>query len=306
MEASEKGICYFDGEYIPVTEARISIHDRCYLYGDGIFEGIPVRYGGPFKLDMHLTRLFNGLAYLKIESPVSRDEMRMISLEVIKLNKLVNGYIRPQISRGVGLSADKCEADELKRGPMLVVMPGPPALNIQADYIRKAGQAAKGTVVSVRRIPPACMSSAAKTCNYLNNILGAVDRSAARADVGFMLDTYGNVAEGIAYNVFIVQNNTLVTPTEKNILVGCTRAAIIEIAGREGYEIREYDFDVLRLYAADEVFIASSGIDIIAVGEIDGRIIGNGKPGPITVKLMNLLDEEMRKEARQFTKTPGS
>jgi branched-chain amino acid aminotransferase len=302
VEPSEEGVCYLDGEYIPVAEAKIPIHDRCYLYGDGIFEGIPVRYGGPFKLDMHLTRFFNGLAYLKIENPVSQNEMREIILEVIRRNNLVNGYIRPQISRGVGLSADKWEAEKLNRGPIVLVMPGPPVLNIQADYIRKAGEAAKGTVVSVRRIPPACMSSAAKTCNYLNNILGAIDRTAAGADVGFMLDFDGNVAEGIAYNVFIVENNTLITPTEKNILVGCTRAAIIEIAIREGYAVREYDFDVLRLYSADEVFIASSGLDIVAVGEIDGRVIGNGKPGTITVTLMKLLEEEMAREAQQFKK----
>lgn len=298
-QQKQEDIYYINGEFVPASEAKISVLDRCFLYGDGVFEGITVWKGVPFKLDEHVERMFKSMAYLRIESPVTLQEMKEAILETIRKNKMVDRYIRPQISRGEGLMAAWWQPDKLKGKANFVIIP---SASITEKHKQYAGEkkGSRAIVVSTRRIPPCCLSSAAKITSYPNEILGAIEVANAGADIGIMLDTNGNVSEGLGYNIFIVEDGVLLTPTEKNILVGITRKTVIEIARREGYKVIEADFDVYHLYTADESFSTSSAQMILPIIEIDGRMIDRGEPGSITKRLTQLLYEEMDKEAEKF------
>lgn len=165
MEQNKEKIYYVNGQFVPESEAKISVLDRAFLYGDALFEGIRVRNKIPFKLHEHLVRIFKGMAYLQIESPLTLEEMKNVIMEVIKRNDIVDGYIRPQISRGEGLAAFIWEPEKLVRKPNFVVIPA------RAVLTKAVQEGARAKVVSTRRIPPSCISSAAKTCNYVNNIV---------------------------------------------------------------------------------------------------------------------------------------
>jgi len=299
QQQKHEDIYYINGQFFPASEAKISVLDRCFLYGDGVFEGIPVWKGVPFRLDEHVKRMFKGMAYLRIESPVTAEEMKEAILETIRRNNMVDRYIRPQISRGEGLMAAWWQPDKLKGKANFVIIP---SASITEKHKQYAGEkkGSRAIVVSTRRVPPCCLSSGVKVTSYPNEILGAIEVANAGADIGIMLDMNGNVSEGLGYNIFIVEDRVLLTPTEKNILAGITRKTVIEIARREGHEVIETDFDVLHLYTADEAFSTSSALMILPIIEIDGRKIAEGVPGPITKRLTQLLYEEMDKEGEKL------
>jgi branched-chain amino acid aminotransferase len=294
---------YLNGEFVPESEARVSVFDRCFLYGDGVFEGIAVWKGVPFKLDAHLKRMFKGLSYLRIENPLSPQEWKKAIMETIRLNDIEDGYLRPQVSRGEGLSSIKWQPHLLRKAtPNFVIIP---VKGFKDYYAKLFGERMKtgltATVLSRPRIPSKSIPSGMKHCNYLNSVLGAIEVTASGANIGIATDNDGYVTEGIGYNVFIVKDGKLYTPpVTRDLLPGTTRAAIIEVARRDGYDVAEADFDVLALCSADEVFICSSMEFCGPVVEIDGRKIGDGKPGPITERTRELLVAELDREAKRF------
>ena len=299
-------IIYVNGKFLPESEAKISVFDRCFFYGDGVFEGLAIWKGVPFRLNAHLKRMFRGLSYLRIENPLTPEEWEKAVMETIRLNEIEDGYLRPQISRGEGISSIKWEPRLLKKAtPNVVIIP---VVGFRDYYAKLFGEkmeaGLKAKMLSRPRIPSASIPSGLKHCNYLNSILGAIEVTASGADVGIATDIEGFVTEGIGYNIFIVKDGILYTPPlTRDLLPGITRETILELAPREGLNVVEADFDVLTLCSADEVFTSSSLELGGPVVEIDGRKIGDGRPGPITKRIGELLLAEMDREAEQFKKS---
>ncbi|MBI2854044.1 MAG: aminotransferase class IV [Chloroflexi bacterium] len=284
---------YINGKFYPSSEAKISVMDRSFLYGDAVMEGIPVWQGAPFKLDEHIDRLFDGMRILLIEPPATKQEVRKAILDTIKVNTLQQGWLRPQITRGEGQFADKWDSLTSKANFVILLGLYPP------NWEQLTGQ--RAVISPITRVPSKCVPSATKDCNYLNNILASIEKVHAKADAAIMLDIDGNVVEGISYNIFLVKNGVLITPTTRNCLAGITRAAVMDLARQQGIPVVESDsIQVADLYLADEVFATASAKICQPFIEIDGRKIGNGKPGPVTLKLRELLLAEMTKNAKTF------
>lgn len=294
---------FLNGEFVPEDQARVSVLDRCFLYGDGIFEGIAVWDGAPFKLDPHLRRMQDGLDYLRIDNPYSDSRWADLIAATIAHNRMENGYLRVQISRGEGISSIKWEKRLLKKPePNLTIIP----IKGFNDYYKgllaeKMASGLRATILSRPRIPAAALPSGAKHCNYLNSVLGAIEVTSAQADVGIAVDGRGFVSEGIAYNVFIARDGVIRTaPTTSDILPGITRKVLIETARENGIVVVEQVFDALTMCSADEVFITSTLEFAVPVVEIAGRRIGDGRPGPIARKLGDALISAMTTDARKW------
>jgi branched-chain amino acid aminotransferase len=292
MKNNKGLLVYINGEMIPLEEAKISVCDRCFVYGDGVFEGIQVLEGGVIDLDKHVKRLFRSAKCIKIDLPLSEDEMREAILKVVKGSNLRDGYVRPIISRGEGpLGLERTK--ELGK-PNVVIIPQVRAA--QSDRIRlEEGLNAK--VVSTRRTPPECLDPRIKSCNYLNNVLAKIEQLEANAQLGIMLDIQGFVCEECGKNIFVIKDSVLYTPLSSKTLEGITRENIIEITRGEGREVVEKDLTAYDLYTADEVFVCATMTEIAAVVNIDGRVIGTGKPGPVTAGLAKSLRRKMREES---------
>jgi len=295
--AEKELIVYINGQFVPESEAKISIYDRCFLYGDGIFDGTTVWGGVPFRLDAHLKRMYRGLSYLKIENPLTDEEWSWAMMEMIRLNEIDRGYLRPQVSRGEGMLSTRWEPQVLRKStPNVVIIPE--LFLAYGDSLQKGFRA---KILSRPRIPSISVPGGMKHCNYLNTILGGIEVSASGNDIGIAINSQGYVTEGIAYNIFMVRDGALYTPPLTfDLLPGITREVIIEIARREGYKVFEEVFDVYTLCTADEVFFCSTVRLGGPVIEIDGRKIGDGKPGPVTRKVGELLLKEMDREAEEF------
>src|SRR5574341_1648717 len=223
MDPSRELLAYVNGKMVPLSEAKISVTDRSFLYGDGAFEGIQVQGGIIYQLDEHVGRLCRSCRYLDIQIPLSPQEMREAIIGVVRRNGLADGYLRPLVTRGEGpLGIDR--ADEL----------GPPNVVIVPQHRQtREGMALCAKVVSARRTPPQCMDPRVKSNNYLNNIMGKLEQKASGADVGIMLDVEGFVAEGCGENVFAVRDGGLATPPPYHALDGLTRRAVLAIAAQE-------------------------------------------------------------------------
>ncbi len=276
---------FLNGEFVPKDEAKVSVYDHGYLYGDGVFEGIRVYSGNVFRLREHLVRLYESAKSIMLEIPYSLDEVTNIVVETIRQNKLSNGYIRLVISRGagnLGLDPDSCKK------PNVVVIAEQLSLFPQ-EYYKKGIPV---VTVATRRNRPDVLSPQVKSLNYLNNILVRIEAKLAGVQEALMLNDQGYVAEGSGDNVFIVKGNKLITPpSSAGALEGITRNAILEIGEKLGYDVREELFTRHDVYVADEVFLTGTAAEVIAVTTVDGRTIGLGQTGPHTNRLL----EEFRK-----------
>jgi branched-chain amino acid aminotransferase len=294
---------YLNGKLVSEDEAKLSVFDRCFLYGDGVFEGIAVWNRAPFRAAAHLDRLFAGLDYLRIDSPLDRVGWLDVFDEIIAANDMDDGYLRVQLSRGEGMSSIKWERRLLRKPePNVVVIPVPGFRDYYKGlFAQKAEQGLRGVVVSRPRIASASIPSGMKHCNYLNSVLGAIEVTDAKVDIGVAVDRDGFVTEGIAYNVFIVKNGRIGTaPLDRDILPGITRAVVLELAAAAGIPADEKLFDAYAMATADEIFICSTLELAVPVVEIDGRKIGAGKPGPVTTRMGDMLIAEMDAEAVRY------
>ncbi|QWH77453.1 branched-chain-amino-acid transaminase [Bacillus mycoides] len=276
---------FLNGEFVPKDEAKVSVYDHGYLYGDGVFEGIRVYSGNVFRLREHLVRLYESAKSIMLEIPYTLEEATKIVVETIRQNKLSNGYIRLVVSRGpgnLGLDPDSCTK------PNVVVIAEQLSLFPQEYY-------EKGIpiiTVATRCNRPDVLSPQVKSLNYLNNILVRIEAKLAGVQEALMLNDQGYVAEGSGDNVFIVKGNKLITPpSSAGALEGITRNAILEIGEKLGYDVREELFTRHDVYVADEVFLTGTAAEVIAVTTVDGRTIGLGRTGPHTNRLL----EEFRK-----------
>ncbi|SRR6266436_2280522 len=271
---------YVDGKYCDERAAKISVFDHGLLYGDGIFEGIRAYNGRVFKLEEHIERLFCSAKSILLTIPMTRADMMKAVVETCRRNKLHDGYIRLLVTRGVGtlgLNPNRC------KNPSVIIIAGkiqiyPPALYLRGMEIV--------TVPTVRNLHSA-LNPAIKTLNYLNNVLAKIEANNAGCEEAIMLNAEGFVSECTADNVFIVKQGRLLTPPlSAGALYGITRLVVMEIAADSGLEVGEPNLTRHDLFNADECFLTGTGAELVPIVKIDGRVIGHGKPGAVTQKLV--------------------
>ena len=284
---------YIDGEMLPESEAKVSVFDHGLLYGDGIFEGIRFYNGRVFRLDQHIRRLYDCARAILIKIPLTPEEMIAATCATVRANGLQDGYIRLVVTRGVGpmgLSPFKCPK---------------PSVIIIADAIQLYSEAAYRTgltmaTVATRRPSHDILSPQVKSLNYLNNIMAKVEALQAGAEEGLMLNDVGLVAECTGDNIFIVRDGVISTPPlTAGALDGITRGAAFDIAKELGITIRERDFSRHDVFIADECFLTGTAAEVIAAVKLDGREIGDGKPGRVTQRVIARF-----RELTQSTGTP--
>jgi branched-chain amino acid aminotransferase len=271
---------YIDGKFYSEANAKISVFDHGLLYGDGIFEGIRFYNGRVFRLEEHLLRLWDSARSICLEIPMTMPDMTEAVLETIRQNHLRDGYIRLLVTRGIGnlgLNPTQCKS------PSVIIIAATIAL-YHEEFYRKGL-----TIVTcaTRRSSPAALNPAVKSLNYLNNVMARIEANLAGADEALMLNDAGNVAECTADNVFIVKHGQIFTPpVAAGALRGITRSVVFGIAAELGVKVRETDITRHDVFVADECFLTGTAAEIVPVVKADGRSIGNGKPGPITARII--------------------
>ena len=281
-------LVYIDGKYYPKSQAKISVYDHGLLYGDGVFEGIRAYNGVVFKLREHIDRLYRSARVIMLEIPLTKEEMINAVLETLRKNNLHDAYIRLIVTRGVGdlgLDPRKCPK---------------PTVIIITDVIKLHSKEAKergirALIVWVKRDPVDATSHEVKSLNYMNSILGKIEANVAGFDEAICLDKNGHISEGIAENIFIVKNGKIITPpTSTGALVGITRNVIMKLAEKLGYKAVEANITPTDLFTADEAFFTGTAAEVVPIVEVNKRKIGDGKPGPITKRLMQEFEKIVR------------
>ncbi|MGC9514040.1 branched-chain-amino-acid transaminase [Methanocrinis sp.] len=283
---------YLDGKFVPAEEAAVSVYDHGLLYGDGVFEGIRAYNGRVFRLEEHVERLYDSAKAIMLEIPITQVEMADAILETLRKNGLSDAYIRPIVTRGVGdlgLDPRKCAK------PTVIII----SQGWEAMYgdLYEVGLVA--VTVTVRRNSSAALPPNIKSLNYLNNILAKIEANVKGGNEAIFLDEAGNVSEGSGDNIFVVKDGKIFTPHTLNNLKGITRKAVIEAALARGYSVEGVHLGIFDLYTADEIFVTGTAAEVAPVTKIDGRAVGDGKPGPITMDLIAGF-----KEMTQTTGTP--
>jgi branched-chain amino acid aminotransferase len=281
---------FLNDEFVTKENAKISVYDHGFLYGDGVFEGIRVYSGNVFRLKEHIDRLYRSAKSILLNIPYTKEELTDIIVQTIQRNRLQDAYIRVVVSRGVGdLGLDPYKCKE----PQVIVIAEP--LAIFPKHLYETG--IEVITVPTRRNRPDVLSPKVKSLNYLNNILVRIEAHLANVSEALMLNDQGYVAEGSADNVFIVKNGVLYTPPGYiGALEGITRDAIIEIAQELGYVVKEEPFTRHDVYTADEVFLTGTAAEVIAVVKVDGRVIGDGVPGEHTNRLLEAFRQRVVSE----------
>lgn len=279
---------YIDGKFYSEANAKVSVFDHGLLYGDGIFEGIRFYNGRVFRLEEHLQRLWDSARSICLKIPMTRPEMTEALLETIRQNDLRDGYIRLLVTRGVGnlgLNPEQCKT------PSVIIIAATIAL-YHEDFYRKGLNI---VTVATRRSNPASLNPAVKSLNYLNNVMARIEANLAGADEALMLNDAGNVAECTADNVFIIKHGKIFTPPiPAGALRGITRSVVFDIGSEFDINVIEADFTRHDIFVADECFLTGTAAEIIPVVKADGRPIGNGKPGPITTRIIARFREMTR------------
>lgn len=274
-------VVYVDGEWLPKSRASISVYDHGMLYGDGVFEGIRVYNGVIFRFKEHLERLYSSAKSIRLQIPLTPEDMTKAVVETLKRNGLKDAYIRLVVTRGVGdLGVDprKC------RKPSIVII---------TEYVDPAfGALAKQRgisviISSVRRDAIDATTHEIKSLNYLNSVLAKLEAADVGADDALMLDRNGFVSEATTTNLFIVKDGEIFTPpSTAGILPGVTRKRIIRLAKESGYETIEKGLTPYEVTNADEAFLTGTLSEIVPLVKVRGIEIGDGKVGPITRKIM--------------------
>lgn len=271
---------FLDGKYYDERTAKISVFDHGLLYGDGVFEGIRAYHGRVFKLKEHIDRLFYSAKAILLTIPMSHSEIMRAVVETCRRNKVRDGYIRLLVTRGVGtlgLNPNRC-----KRGSVIIIAG---KIQLYPPELYERGMEIV-TVPTTRNLHSA-VNPAIKSLNYLNNILAKIEANNAGCEEAIMLNAEGYVAECTGDNVFIVKAGDLMTPPlSAGALYGITRRVVIDLAQEAGHRVSEPNLTRYDLFNADECFVTGTGAEIVPIVKIDGRVIGRGRPGKITRKLV--------------------
>ena len=271
---------FIDGQFYDEANAKISVFDHGLLYGDGIFEGIRAYNGRVFKLKEHIDRLFCSAKAILLTIPMSHAEVSKAVVETCRENNLRDGYVRLVVTRGVGtlgLNPNKCKLASV------IVIAG--TIQLYPEEMYQNGMAIV-TVPTVRNLHSA-VNPAIKSLNYLNNILAKIEANNAGVEEAIMLNSEGYVAECTGDNIFILKDGKMFTPPlSAGALYGITRAAVVDLARQLGIEVTEPNLTRYDIFNADECFLTGTAAEIIPVTKVDGRTIGDGKPGATTHKLI--------------------
>src|ERR1044071_3308492 len=272
---------FIDGKFLNERDAKVSVFDHGLLYGDGVFEGIRAYNGRVFRLEEHVERLYRSARAIMLNIPLSPPELAEVVPEPCRLSEVESGYIRVVVSRGpgdLGIDPRNC-----REGATVVVIADKLTMYPQSMY--ENGMAVITTCT--RRNSPNALDPNIKSLNYLNNILAKIEVNRAGVGEGIMLHTEGYVAEATGDNVFIVENGSLFTPpTYVGILEGITRNAVIALAQQLQIPFAEKVFTQTSIYNCDECFLTGTGAEVIPVIRVDERVIGDGRPGPVTQSLI--------------------
>jgi branched-chain amino acid aminotransferase len=273
------GAVYVNGRVTSKAEAVVSVFDHGYLYGDGVFEGIRVYDGRIFKLEEHLDRLYRSAKHIMLEIPLARDAMRQAIIDTVRASGLRDAYVRPVVSRGpgdLGIDPRKCPT------PTVVIIVDEIRLYPSEAYERGL----RMVTATVRRPAVHALDGRVKSLNYLNNILARIEANRAGVEEALMLTADGYVCECSADNIFVVVRGEVWTPpAHLGLLQGITRDTVLALASDLGIGTAERVFTLHDVYTADECFLTGTGAEVAPVVEVDGRRIGEGRPGPVTARL---------------------
>lgn len=283
---------YIDGQLFPEKEAKVSVFDHGLLYGDGIFEGIRFYDGRVFRCQEHIDRLFHSAKAIALDMIWTKEEVTAAMMETIRANGLRDGYVRLVITRGagsLGLNPYHCKV------PSIIII----ASTISLYPAEKYEKGLTVVTCSTRRPAPAALSPAVKSLNYLNNVMAKIEAINANAEEGVMLNEQGFVAECTGDNLFVIRGGKIYTPpVSAGALNGITRTVIFEIAKDLGIELIEENLTRYEIYTADECFLTGTAAEVVPVALYDRRPIGDGKPGPVTLKFIEKF--------RHLTKNSGT
>lgn len=274
---------WLNGKLVDDSQAVVSMYDHGLLYGDGVFEGIRVYNGKVFQAQAHLDRLFNSAEALRLKIPYTKDQLNDAMNQTVQANK--GAYIRLVVTRGVGtlgVNPFVC------KNPQVFIINDRIQLYPQEVYDNGLSVIIARTV----RTPARMLNPQVKSLNYLNNIYAQIEAVDAGVPEALMLNEQGNIAEATGDNVFIVKAGQVITPPPgAGFLMGITRGIVLTLADRLGLARTEKDFTPAEVYAADECFLTGTAAEIVPVTRVDGKTIGDGKPGPVTKKLMAAFKE---------------
>ena len=281
---------YINGKFLDKSDAKVSVFDHGFLYGDGAFEGIRSYNGLVFKLKEHIDRLYETMHTLMIQIPLSKSKMIQAIVDTLKKNKLKDAYIRVIVSRGegdLGLDPRKC-----KGAANVIIITDKITLYPKELYVKGL----EIITVPTMRNNPEALNPLLKSLNYLNNILAKIEANNSGFSEAIMLDHQGYVAECTGDNIFIIKDKILSTPSQGR-LKGITRDAVLKIADQKKIKTREGLMTRHEVYTANECFLTGTAAEIIPVVKVDGRLIGDGQPGPLTKEMIRMF--------RALTKTDG-
>jgi branched-chain amino acid aminotransferase len=285
----EQARCWIDGNILPTSEAKVSVFDHGFLYGDGVFEGLRFYNRKVFRLPLHLKRLRRSAVALQLDIPLSDGELADALAKTIAASPLTEGYLRIIVTRGVGvlgINPATC------RQPSVIIIAD--QLQMVSDAQRAEG--VRAVIASTRRLTPDRLDSRIKSLNYLNAIMARMEANYAGVEEAILLNDRGCVAEGTADNLFVVTDGLLLTPpATEGALAGITRHTVLELAETLGIPAQEAVLTPYDLYNADECFLTGTGAKLIPVREIDGRKIA-ACPGPVYRRLAGAFAELIREE----------
>ena len=291
-----KPYVFIDGEFYDKENAKISVWDHGFLYGDGVFEGIRAYNNRVFMLDEHLKRLYESAKTIRLKIPYSFEEFKKYVIETCAKNEIQNGYIRLVVSRGFGdLGID------IRKCPKATVVIIADTIKLYPQEMYEKGL--KLIIASTRKNFPAAINPKIKSLNYLNNILAKIECIDHEVEEVVMINSSGFVTECSADNIFIVKDGKLITPSPSvGLLIGVTRNVVMKLALEHGYKVEEALLDTHDLFVADECFLTGTGAELIPVIEISGMVICDGMPGEITNKLIRTFKEYVSKEGTPIYK----
>ena len=267
---------WLDDKLVDEADAKISIFDHGLLYGDGVFEGIRVYNGRVFELQTHIRRLYESAKVIRLEIAMTKDKLISAVEKTVEANKVVDGYIRLVVTRGIGtlgLNPFVCE-----NGRLFIIVD---SIQLYPEELYEKGM--KIISATTVRNHPLALPPQVKSLNYLNNILAKIEALDNNVPEAIMYNHEGYVAEATGDNVFIVRDGVIYTPpAEAGALPGITRAVVIRLAKEEKLDVVEKNLTRFDLYVCDEFFLTGTAAEVIGIVEIDGRTIGAGRPGPVT------------------------
>jgi branched-chain amino acid aminotransferase len=267
---------WLNDRLVDEADAKVSVFDHGLLYGDGVFEGIRVYDKRVFEMEAHVRRLFDSARAIRLTIPMGKEDLVRAIETTVEANRIHDGYIRLVVTRGIGtlgLNPFTC-----KTAGLIIIAD---KIQLYPEELYEKGM--KVISATTVRNHPLALPPQVKSLNYLNNILAKIEALDVDVPEAIMYNHEGYVAEATGDNVFIVRNHAIYAPpVEAGSLEGITRAVVIRLAKQEGLEVVEKNLTRYDLYVCDELFLTGTAAEVIGIVEIDGRVIGDGKPGPIT------------------------